>query len=137
MGAEVGVGIYVKNSQAAVETYCAAFGWTLGYHVRNEDGSFFHSELKAGGQTAIAVVEAPEAVDGTGNPVELDHTFQTREDLVKAFELLKEGGKVTLGLCELPWSPCAACVTDRFGVRWYLTLPGHHPPEDFKPGDEK
>ena len=44
---------------------------------------------------------------------------------------MKEGGAVELEPCELPWSPWAAGVRDRFGVRWYLTLRQHLPAEDF------
>ena len=59
-----------------------------------------------------------------------------REILQQAFALLKEGGHVKMEIRELPWSPCAASVTDRFGVNWFLSLPNHRPPEDFQPGDE-
>lgn len=129
-----GVSVRVKGSFEAAKLYCGAFGLTLGYHVLNPDGNgYYHSELQRDGKTWIAVLEAPESP--AGNPVELDFTFTTKEELVRAFELLKEGGQVTLDICELPWSPCAAMVTDRFGVNWYLTLPGYRPPEDFKPED--
>lgn len=138
MGRIFGVGLYVNGSKDAVELYCKAFGLELGYHVLNEDGSYFHSELMTGGgQSACSVVEAAEPLSAGGNPIELDYTFQTREELEQAFALLKEGGTVKMEIRELPWSPAAACVTDRFGVNWYLTLPGYRPPDDFKPGDEK
>ncbi len=126
-----GIGIYVKGSVEAAELYCEAFGLELGYHVLNEDGSYFHSELMKNGEPALSVVEAPAAPGG--NPVELGYTFSCREDLERAFALLKAGGKVKLEPEELPWSPLAATVTDRFGVNWFLSLPQHLPPEDFKP----
>lgn len=134
----IGIGLNVKGSREAVDLYEKAFGFTLGYHVLNEDGSFFHSELLDGGQQALSVVEAPgDSPAPIGSPVELGRTFHTREELVRAFDLLKEGGQVKMDVRELPWSPCAASVTDRFGVNWFLSLPQHRPPEDFKPGDEK
>ena len=133
-----GIGIYVKNSKEAVDLYLRAFGLTLGYHVLNEDGSYFHSELLDGEQEALSVVEAPQdSPKPVGNPIELGRTFHTEEALRQAFALLKEGGHVKMEIRELPWSPCAASVTDRFGVNWYLSLPQHRPPEDFEPGDEK
>ena len=91
----LGVGLYVKNSREAVKLYQAAFGAELGYHVLNEDGGYFHSELMVDGDPVVSVCE------------------------------------------QLPWSPWAACLVDRFGVRWFLSLPNHRPPEDFKPGDEQ
>ena len=128
----LGVGLYVKGSREAAKLYQEAFGAELGYHVLNEDGTFFHSELNVKGEPFCSVVEAKEPAAGY-NPVELGYTFDTREALERAFALLTEGGKADLPLCELPWSPWAAEVTDRFGVRWFLTLAQHRPPEDFKP----
>lgn len=126
-----GIGIYIKDSMEAVKLYTAAFGLELGYHVLNPDGrGYYHSELTKDGRAAFSVVEAPEKA--AGNPIELGFTFDTRERLERAFALLKEGGRVTLEISQLPWSPCAAQVTDRFGVNWYLTLPQHRPPEDFQ-----
>ncbi|MGN0778240.1 MAG: VOC family protein [Aristaeellaceae bacterium] len=128
----LGIGLYVKGSWEAAELYQAAFGWTLDYHVLNKDGSFFHSELMQEGEPVISVVEAAVPASGV-NPVELGQTFATREALAYAFDLLSEGGRVDMAPCVLPWSPWAAQVTDRFGVRWYLTVPQHRPPEDFRP----
>lgn len=127
-GSYVGVGLYVKNSPRAVELYRKAFGLELGYHVKNEDGTYFHSELTQREQEVLSVVEAKPEWE---NPVELGLTFETREALERAFAVLKEGGAVELEPCELPWSPWAAGVRDRFGVRWYLTLRQHLPAEDF------
>ena len=128
----LGVGLYVKGSREAAALYQEAFGAELGYHVLNEDGTFFHSELSVQDEPFCSVVEAKEPATGV-NPVELGYTFGNREALERAFALLKEDGKVDMPLCELPWSPWAAQVTDRFGVRWFLTLRQHRPPEDFKP----
>ncbi len=123
----VGVGLYVRNSQKAVELYKKAFGLTLGYHVLNEDGSFFHSELYKGEESALSVVESAE-IPGN-NPVQLGFQFEDKQELIDAFQLLSEGGNVRMDICELPWSPCAAEVQDCFGVRWYLTLQQHRPEE--------
>ena len=131
---QIGVGLCVQHSVEAVALYTEAFGLTLGYHVRNDDGSFFHSELYDGDAEMLSVVEsgAPVCSD---NPVQLGYTFSSRDALLRAFGLLRQGGQVRMDVCELPWSPCAAEVVDRFGVRWYLTLQQHRPPEDFTPAD--
>lgn len=126
----IGVGLYVKDSPQAVELYKAAFGLELGYHVKNEDGTFFHSELNLGSSPALAVVEEK---DGEPGPVELGVTFGTREALDKAFGLLQAGGTAIMSPCELPWSPWAAIVADRFGVRWFLSLSQHRPDEGWEP----
>ena len=131
----IGIGIYVKDSPRAIALYQAAFGLTLGYHVLNRDGTYFHSELHRGGEPFCSVVEAREDTFAPRHPVELGVTFSTREALMKAFTLLAEGGQVVLPVGELPWSPCAAIVTDPFGVRWFLSLPQHLPADDWAPAD--
>lgn len=131
----LGVGIYVKNSPKAVELYCSAFGLELGYHVLNDDKTYFHSELLKNGENFCSVVEAREEKNTAHNPVELGCTFETRDELEHAFAILKNGGSVVLDICELPWSPCAAQVTDCFGVNWFLSMPQHRPPDDWTPAD--
>lgn len=133
----LGVGIYVKNSPKAVELYKSAFGLELGYHVLNDDNTYFHSELMKDGQGFCSVVEAKDAECPGYNPVELGYTFKTREELEHAFSVLKAEGTVKLDICELPWSPCAAIVIDCFGVRWYLTLRQHKPADDWSPEKDK
>lgn len=129
----LGVGLCIRNSPDAVRLYQSAFGLDLGYHVLNSDGTYYHSELLKDGAELFCVVESKR--DVRESPVQLGFQFETRETLERAFNLLKEGGTVTMELCELPWSPYAAEVTDRFGVDWYLSLPQHRPPEDFTPVD--
>ncbi|HBG01333.1 MAG TPA: VOC family protein, partial [Firmicutes bacterium] len=53
-----GIGVYAIGSKEAVELYRNAFGLELGYHVLNEDGSYFHSELLKDGEPFLAVAEA-------------------------------------------------------------------------------
>lgn len=50
------------------------------------------------------------------------YSFKTRDELECAFSVLEKGGTVGQDMCEWPWSPCAAVVTDQFGVNWHLTL---------------
>lgn len=130
----VGVSICIRHSAEAIKLYCQAFGLELGYHVLNEDGTFFHSELLKNGEEALSVVEEHRDVI-MDNPVMLGFPFDTREELEQAFHILKETGTVKMDICELPWSPCAAEVIDCYGIRWYLTLSQHRPAEDFSPSD--
>lgn len=129
----IGIGIYVKNSPAAVALYQAAFGLELGYHVLNEDGTYFHSELSRNGEPFCSVVEAKLPTCTERHPIELGVEFSSRDELLRAFALLSEDGRVELDVGELPWSPCAAIVTDRYSVRWFLSMPQHRPAEDWSP----
>ena len=128
--AVIGVGLYVTGSMDAVRLYCDAFHMELGYHVMRQDGKgYYHSELMKDGEPALSVVEA-EHTPGH-NPVQLGFTFDSRTALERAYQLLVDGGAVEMEPQELPWSPWAACLRDRFGVRWFLSLPQHQPGEDF------
>jgi len=129
----IGIGIYVKNSPLAVEIYKSAFGLELGYHVLNSDGTYFHSELSRNGSPFCSVVEAQKDTATDIQPIELGVDFQSRGDLERAVSVLADGGRVDMDICELPWSPCAAIVTDRFSVRWFLSLPQHRPSDGWSP----
>lgn len=130
----LGIGLYVAHSDEAVEAYKAAFGLELGYHVLNDDGkTYFHSELMKDGEEFISVVEASRDIKDC--PIQLGYTFETRGELEGALKILAENGKIVMDICELPWSPCAAEVVDRYGIDWYLTLMQHRPADDFKPSD--
>ena len=129
----VGIGIYVKNSPEAVKLYQEAFGLAMGYHALNKDGSYFHSELNRNGAPFCCVVEAQQETYTDRQPVELGVDFDTRDELKRAYQLLSEGGRVEMEICQLPWSDCAATVIDRFGVRWFLSLPQHRPADDWTP----
>ncbi len=132
----LGIGLYVRNSFEAVETYRKAFGLELGYYVLNEDNKgYYHSELMKNGEPFISVVDS-NAVP-VNNPVQLGYEFHTRTELENAYKLLKTDGIVKMDVCELPWSPCATVVIDKFGIEWYLSLPGYRPNADFKPSDFK
>ena len=131
----IGIGIYVQGSPGAVALYQEAFGLELGYHVLNRDGTYFHSELLRDGQPFCSVVEAKQDTRTALHPIELGVEFTSRTELERAYALLADGGRVELGICELPWSPCAAIVVDRFSVRWFLSMPQHKPAEDWSPED--
>lgn len=126
----VGVGLYVKNSAEAVEFYKKVFGLELGYHVKNPDGSYFHSELNKDGEAVLSVVEAKNETRRE-SIVHLGMEMEDEAAVKKAYELLCEGGTIEMPIGPLPWSPCSAEVTDRFGVLWYISAPQHRPPEEF------
>ena len=133
----IGIGIYVKNSPEAIALYQAAFGLEVGYHVLNKDNTYFHSELYRNGEPFCSVVEAKQDTFTDRHPIELGVEFAAREDLEHAAKLLADGGRTEMEIGELPWSPCAAIVIDRFGVRWFLSLPQHRPAEGWSPENEK
>lgn len=128
----IGMGINVKNSAEAVELYIKAFGLSLGYHVKNEDGSYFHSELYKGDEQMLCVVEG----NGSNNEsiIQLGVELDSPEEVTRVFNAFcEDGARVDMPICELPWSPCAASVVDRFGVWWYFSSLSHKPDDSFDP----
>ena len=129
---KLGVGVYVKNSVEAVNLYREAFGLELGYHVKNPDGTYFHSELNKNGQEILTVVESSNE-NVQEHTVQLGIIFDNEAEVQNAFALLSNGGTVKTPIGPMPWTPCAAEVVDRFGVLWYITAPQHRPPDDYDP----
>ena len=129
---QIGYGLHVRNSVEAVEFYKEVFGLKLGYHVKNPDGSYFHSELYKNDKEFLSVVEC-SSNDSKEHTVQLGVTFDTETEVHKAYAFLSAEGIVKTSIGPLPWSPCAADVIDKFGVWWYITAPQHHPAEDWDP----
>lgn len=127
-----GIGLYVHGSAQAAALYCEAFGLELGYHVKNADGSFFHSELCCDGQEVFDVVESKDAAP-CDDIVQVGMELANEDAVRRAFALLSEGGKIETPLGPLPWSDFAGALRDKFGVRWYLSVPQHRPDDDFTP----
>ena len=48
--------------------------------------------------------------------------YETVDDLQKIVDLLAEEGEVLESPHPLPWTPCAAEVIDKYGVKWYLAV---------------
>lgn len=129
---EFGATLYVRNSVLAAETYCDAFGMTIGYNVKHDDGTYLHAELGKDGR-GFAVSEsrdgsAAQAMLDAEQPVtSLGLSLDTDEALERAYRILAEGGRVLRELGPLPWTPLSADLVDRFGVCWYLYVSQHKP----------
>lgn len=129
----LGATVYVSNSLEAVPLYMEAFGLTLGYHAKNEDGTFWHAELERDGAVIFAVSESrnealaklilqlpPEAHPTIG----IGMNFETEAEVKKAYDMLKSGGKVLYPMAAVPWSTCSAEVIDKYGVNWCIYVTG-------------
>jgi len=81
-----------------------------------------HSVLPIGNSTIYICDTTPDqpTVFGKGSfpCVELD----TVEDVISAFEILKENGKIFCEAQETFWNPCYAEIEDRFGLKWTIMV---------------
>lgn len=122
--------VYVKNSLAAAETYCKAFGAEITFQIMNDDKSAYaHCELSVNGEEFLALSEASNPCD-----INMVHkmkwetmTFNvfemgSEESVNKAFNVLSNGGVIIHPIGELPWSKCCATVIDKFGVCWWIAI---------------
>ena len=65
--------------------------------------------------------------DGSETPLTDDHvsfmiTYDTEEEVKKAYEALEVGGKVVEPLAKVFWSDLYGYVIDRFGVNWQVMI---------------
>ena len=136
---EIGLQIYVKGSVEAVALYQEAFDAELGYSFQNDDGTYMHAELSVDGNNLLAVSEFSAALGyqflEKYSPeryptMQYSVTLKEKEAVNKAFDVLSVNGIVLHPVGKFPWSDCCAGVVDRFGVSWYITVPGHRPDDD-------
>jgi PhnB protein len=129
----LGATLYVQNSVEAVEFYMEAFGMTLGYNVKNSDGSFLHAELQKGEESGFAVSENHDEEIVRAMLVSRQPTMSygvnlaNDDELQHAYQILARGGHILRELGSLPWSPCSADIVDKYGVCWYIYVSQHRP----------
>ena len=122
--------VYVKDSFAAAEIYCKAFGAEITREFINEDNTAYeHCELSVNGEGLLALAEAKNPCD-----ISIVHknkwetmTFNvfemgTIEAVDNAFRVLSDGGVVLEPIHELPWSKYCATIIDKFGVCWWISI---------------
>lgn len=130
---DLGATLYVKNSAEAVEFYIEAFRMTLGYNVKNSDGSFLHAELLKGEQSIFAVSENNDeeivrSMLASKQPtMSYGINLDNDDELHHAYKILVDGGHILRELGSLPWSPCSADIVDKYGVCWYIYVSQHRP----------
>lgn len=129
---KLGATLYIQGTVEAVAFYREAFGLTLGYHVKNADGTYLHAALLRDGEELFAVSESKNdamvramlasTLQQSRPTMSYGILFDSEDEVRKAYFLLKEGGTVLVPLGPLPWSACAADVVDKYGVYWYICV---------------
>ena len=129
---KLGATLYIKNTVEAVEFYKEAFGMTLGYNEKFQDGTYMHAVLLRDGHEVFAVSESQNddfvnamlssSLKESRPTMSYGINFDNEDEVRKAYSMLVQGGKVLFPLGSLPWSSCCADVVDKFGVYWYITV---------------
>lgn len=110
--------VYVKESAEAAELYKKAFDAKLGAQYKNEDGGYMHAELDVYGQI-LAISEADDKIKA-GNNMQFCFDFGEggEENVIKAYEALKEDAEIICPLGPCSYSPLMAALIDKFGISW-------------------
>ncbi len=130
---DLGATLYVRNSVEAVAFYCDAFGMTVGYNAKHENGTYLHAELEKNGRSVFAVSEFTDdpirtaMIAATQPTMSLGVNLDDDGELQHAYETLSKDGHVLRPIGSLPWSPSSADLVDRFGVCWYIYVSQHKP----------
>jgi PhnB protein len=129
---KLGATLYIKNTVEAVEFYKEAFGMTLGYNEKFQDGTYIHAVLLRDGHEVFAVSESQNddfvnamlssSLKESRPTMSYGINFDNEDEVRKAYSMLAEGGKVLFPLGSLPWSSCCADVVDKYGIYWYITV---------------
>lgn len=83
----------------------------------------YHSELVLGDQRII-MSDHVDIEFQTCYSNFLTLMYETKEEVQRAYEVLKEGSKTIYPMEATPYSACRVVFVDRFGIRWGLMVEG-------------
>ncbi|MCL1806752.1 MAG: VOC family protein [Oscillospiraceae bacterium] len=105
----------------AIALYQEAFGLEIDWQGKNpETGLIYHTEAHIGSQRL-------RLSDGGVNTVQADSlflavTYDTVDEVIKAFDIVKEGGIVVQSPHKPDFATCMSEVKDKFGFKWFLMV---------------
>lgn len=120
--------------EEAILLYEKAFGARRGCFLRYADADpadfnepmtdeqkrfVYHAELFIGGQR-VMMCDNLTVPFQTSLSLSLVVTMDTREDVLRAFDVLKDGATVIAPVHSTTYSSCEVVLIDRFGFRWGL-----------------
>ena len=125
---------FAGQCEKAVALYQQAFGARLACLMRYAEATWdaqyaswsdaqknmvYHAELFIGDQR-IMLADHMDLAFEPGVSLSLVVTLDTKEDVLRAFEVISEGGTVMYPPHSTPYSTCTTNVIDRFGFRWCI-----------------
>lgn len=124
------------NCAEAIELYEKAFGFKAhvmkysdappseGYQLAPGTENFvMHACLTNRNDYTVYLSDVtPDMPTTFGNGMSVMMELDSEDAVKAAFDVLKEGGKVTMELQQTFWSKCFGSVEDKFGVNWMLSI---------------
>lgn len=81
-----------------------------------------HAQFNIGNDAIMFCDTTPEMKTGFGSGMAIHVGLSDIESVKKAFDILKEGGKVGMELQETFWNKRFGSLEDKFGVNWMISL---------------
>lgn len=117
----------------AIELYRQAFGAKVkellcnsdanpqDYQVKDESHKdlVYHAEIYIGNQRMFLSDLLDDTIPA-GNTLSLVVTFETTADVMKAYEIIKDGAILITPMTNTTYSSCFVSLIDKFGMRWEL-----------------
>lgn len=118
----------------AIQLYKKAFDAEIGCLMRYADANvqdlsdawasaqkdwIYHAELVFGGQR-IMLADHADLQFAPGVSLSLAVALDTKADVMRAFEILSQGGSVIYPPHSTTYCPCTTNVIDKFGFRWCI-----------------
>jgi PhnB protein len=125
--------------EEAVEFYKKALGAEVQMMMRYQESpeppppgmvppGFENKIMHVSFRVGETLVMAGDDCTGKSNAFEgfsLSLSVPTERDADRSFQALADGGQVKMPLTKTFWSPRFGMLTDRFGVGWMVSVPGH------------
>jgi len=80
-----------------------------------------HAQFNLGGDSIYLCDTTPDMPACFGGGVSVHVTLDSREQVQASFDILKEGGSVSMEPAEVFWSKYFGALADKFGVSWMLS----------------
>ena len=122
------------NCEEALHMYEKAFNGKITILLKNNDANpedmtidnmsvkeksfVYHAEMVIGNQRFMFSDSSGNLPEGTNISIVI--TFETDEEVLSAYTILKTGGKIIHPVKSTTYSNCFISLIDKFGMRWEL-----------------
>jgi PhnB protein len=125
---------FKDTAREAMEFYKTVFGGKLElhdfkeYHASqdpSEDQKIMHALLEADNGIVFMAADTPNSMEYTaGANISMSLNGDNEAELRGYWDKLSTDGTVTMPLEKAPWGGTFGMVTDKFGVRWMVSISG-------------
>lgn len=120
---EQAIGLYVQAFNAKVECllrYSDARPEDCDKELIEQQKDYiYHAEIYIGNQR-IMMSDNTDFDFQPGKALSLTVTMETKNDVINAFEVLKDGGEIIYPVHSTTYSSCFCSLVDKFGFRWVI-----------------